>query len=48
MGGSPASKYQAMESITVSGEVWKAGIEEFKCESGAKVKRTQIERLTKP
>ena len=37
-----------MESTTVSGEVWKAGIEEFKRESGVKVERTQIERLAKP
>lgn len=37
-----------MESITVSGEVCKAGIEEFKRESGVKVERTQIERLAKP
>ena len=37
-----------MESITVSGEVWKAGIEEFKRESGVKVERTLIERLAKP
>ena len=37
-----------MESTTVSGEVWKAGIEEFKRESSVKVERTQIERLAKP
>ena len=37
-----------MESTTVSGEVWKAGIEKFKRESGVKVERTQIERLAKP
>ena len=37
-----------MESTTVSGEVWKAGIEEFKRESGVKVEGTQIERLAKP
>jgi len=37
-----------MESTTVSGEVWKAGIEEFKHESGVKVEKTQIERLAKP
>ena len=47
-GESPATKYEAMESITVSGEVWKAGIEEFKRESGVKVERTQIKRLAKP
>ena len=33
---------------TVSGEVWKAGIEEFERESGVKVERTHIERLAKP
>ena len=47
-GESPATKYEAMESTTVSSEVWKTGIEEFKCESGVKVERTQIERLAKP
>ena len=29
--------------IIVSGEVWKAGIKEFECESGVKVERIYIE-----
>ena len=48
MGGSPATKYEAMESTTVSSEVWEAGIGEFKRESGVKVERPKIERLAKP
>ena len=46
--GSPATKYGAIESTTVSGEVWKAGIEKFKRESGVKAERTQIKQLAKP
>ena len=37
-----------MESTTVSGEVWKAGIEYLSANLASKVERTQIERLAKP
>ena len=41
-------KYGAIESTTVSGEVWKAGIEYLSANLASKVERTQIERLAKP
>ena len=46
--GDQLIRQQLNKLTTISGEVQKASIEEFKRESGVKVERTYIKQLAKP